>query len=393
MARWNVQGVLRRVSYTNINEDVTVETDYEEHVIQAAIEQNEQTPYDTDTDWADGPFVAGAPKTIENEKLLAWVAGIPDAELDLIVRALRTHGSEFGSQAARDLADLIPLWTKRRKTMTKTPTQRIPLIIYHAGCRDGFTSAWVASTYFGHGKCELMKAQYHDKPVTEADVTGRDVYILDFSYPKEILEKLKPHTRQLLVFDHHESVDQEAKDLPYFTFDNSRSGASLTWDFFYEGRFRPRLVNYVEDRDLWNWKMEHSLEVNTWINSWDFELEIWDQLHDRLEEDFQSVVQEGTAQVRLQDRLVKSAVGGATGMDLAGFRVPSVNSCLLQSEIGNVLCQGKPFAAVWYEKRGKRIYSLRSSDAGEDVAVIAKARGGGGHRNAAGFAVDIEEEE
>jgi oligoribonuclease NrnB/cAMP/cGMP phosphodiesterase (DHH superfamily) len=237
-----------------------------------------------------------------------------------------------------------------------------------------------------------MKAQYHNAPATIEDVAGRDVYIVDFSYPKAILEELKEHARLLYVFDHHASVDQDAKDLPYFTFDNNRSGAGLAWDFFFEGQFRPRIVNYVQDRDLWNWEMEKSLEVNTWINSWNFSLANWDMMHDRLEEEFNAVVLEGTAQVRLQDRLVRAAVGGATGLDIAGFRVPSVNSCLLQSEIGNELAKGKPFSAVWFDKRGKRIYSLRSTDEGEDVSVIAKAFGGGGHRNAAGFAVDLVDE-
>jgi len=271
-------------------------------------------------------------------------------------------------------------------------TQRKPLIIYHAGCRDGFTSAWVASRKFGHGNCDLMKAQYHNDPPTMEDVAGRDVYILDFSYPKAVLEELSQHARLLYVFDHHESVDEETKALPYFTFDNNRSGAALAWDFFFEGQFRPRLVNYVQDRDLWNWEMEKSLEVNTWINSWNFSLANWDMMHDRLEEEFNAVVLEGTAQVRLMNRLVRAAVGNAGGMEIAGHRVPAVNSSVLQSEIGNELAQGKPFAAVWYEKRGKRIFSLRSTDEGLDVATIAKSLGGGGHRNAAGYAVDIEEE-
>lgn len=36
---------------------------------------------------------------------------------------------------------------------------------------------------------------------------------------------------------------------------------------------------------------------------------------------------------------------------------------------------------------GKRVFSLRSTPDGIDVSEIAKARGGGGHRNAAEFVV------
>jgi bifunctional oligoribonuclease and PAP phosphatase NrnA len=43
--------------------------------------------------------------------------------------------------------------------------------------------------------------------------------------------------------------------------------------------------------------------------------------------------------------------------------------------------------------RGARKVSLRATDGGVDVSLIARAAGGGGHRQAAGFATDMSEEE
>ncbi|HEX5898354.1 MAG TPA: DHHA1 domain-containing protein, partial [Solirubrobacteraceae bacterium] len=41
--------------------------------------------------------------------------------------------------------------------------------------------------------------------------------------------------------------------------------------------------------------------------------------------------------------------------------------------------------------RGARKVSLRAIDGGVDVSVIARAGGGGGHRQAAGFATEMSE--
>jgi nanoRNase/pAp phosphatase (c-di-AMP/oligoRNAs hydrolase) len=47
---------------------------------------------------------------------------------------------------------------------------------------------------------------------------------------------------------------------------------------------------------------------------------------------------------------------------------------------------GAPFAATFVIRAdGFMQWSLRSEDSREDVSAIAKANGGGGHRNAAGF--------
>ena len=53
---------------------------------------------------------------------------------------------------------------------------------------------------------------------------------------------------------------------------------------------------------------------------------------------------------------------------------------------GDRLAQGRPFSATFFIRAdGKRVWSLRSREGGIDVSVIAKAHGGGGHAQAAGF--------
>ena len=77
---------------------------------------------------------------------------------------------------------------------------------------------------------------------------------------------------------------------------------------------------------------------------------------------------------------------------LDGHRVPCVSSCILQSEIGARMAQRHPFVAIVFELDGRRVYSLRShSKKGVDVSAVARKFGGGGHRNAAGFTIFLDE--
>jgi len=60
---------------------------------------------------------------------------------------------------------------------------------------------------------------------------------------------------------------------------------------------------------------------------------------------------------------------------------------VLISDIGDRLCKGYPFAAMYFESKDKRVYSLRSDEQGIDVSKVAEKFGGGGHPRAAGFIV------
>ena len=74
---------------------------------------------------------------------------------------------------------------------------------------------------------------------------------------------------------------------------------------------------------------------------------------------------------------------------LAGYTVPVAAAPVHESEVAGELCieRNTPFAAAFYQRAdGLYSYSLRSrSDF--DVSAIARLYGGGGHQQAAGFAV------
>lgn len=271
-----------------------------------------------------------------------------------------------------------------------------PLVIYHTHCVDGFTAAWVAHRHFVEKRGiepELLPAQYGDEPPDENTVAGRDIVIVDFSYPLDVLLWMQHRAASIRVLDHHRTAQNEIGGLSFAVFDMGRSGAGLAWDELMGGP-RPWLVDYVEDRDLWRWELPRSREVSAGLATYDFDLAVWDDFVDSLHLGGRlfEVADEGEAILRYQARVVRKHVESARVMMLAGHEVPVVNATTLHSEIGNDLSKTAPFAAMWSETSTGRIaYALRSSaenPAHVDVSAIARTFGGGGHRHAAGFVVD-----
>src|SRR5438132_3652139 len=76
------------------------------------------------------------------------------------------------------------------------------LVIYHGSCRDGFTAAWVA-------RLRYPGAQFHPGYFRKRppQVSGREVLILDFSYPRSILRGMAAQAASLLLLDHHKSAE------------------------------------------------------------------------------------------------------------------------------------------------------------------------------------------
>ena len=87
----------------------------------------------------------------------------------------------------------------------------------------------------------------------------------------------------------------------------------------------------------------------------------------------------------LQDK----AIENAQVVEFEGHKCLAVNSPLLHSDIGNKLSKlMPPFGIVWSEKADVKAFSLRSNGK-FDVSKLAQKYGGGGHKAAAGFAIDL----
>ena len=266
------------------------------------------------------------------------------------------------------------------------------LCLYHKNCPDGFGAAYAVREWVREQgnlpgielkQTEFRAIQYGDDI---PGVSGLNVIIVDFSFPRDALLRMKEQARDILVIDHHKTAEAELKDLDFCIFDMQKSGCVLTWEYFFPHTPVPSLFLYLQDRDLWQWQLPDSKEVSASLRSYPAEFAVW--------EDFMTpagveiLKAEGSAIVRYQRQQVNFAlINPISYIELGGHRVPCINCTHLISEIGNELAQGQPFAALYFDTGEKRVFNLRSTDQGVDVATIAKQYGGGGHRNAAGFTV------
>ena len=264
----------------------------------------------------------------------------------------------------------------------KHTRQRPDLVLYHDDCGDGFGAAWAIWKRFSDPQFIPVKHGY--PPPCEVD--GRHVVIVDFSYSRDLIEEIAKKAASLYILDHHVTAQAALAGLPYAHFDLEKSGAVLAWEWAHEGQ-APWLLQYIQDKDLWHWKLPKSREINAALASYPFEFSVWDGLS-------QEVLEvEGRGILRYENVLVGKIVEEAVMVSFNGLTVPAVYSPVLTSQIGERLSPDHPFCVIWHERDGRRYFSLRSRTGGISVAAIAAQFGGGGHTHAAGFSVSLDSSE
>jgi nanoRNase/pAp phosphatase (c-di-AMP/oligoRNAs hydrolase) len=287
------------------------------------------------------------------------------------------------------------------------------LCIYHGNCQDGFGAAWAVHRALGEN-VEFHPGVYQDAP---PDVTGRDVLLVDFSYKRPVLGAMAQTARSILILDHHKSAEEDLApfkievcgsarlsplDVPSVFrdyaelgrppilahFDMTRSGAGMAWDYFYPDTPRPPLIDHIEDRDLWRFKLEDTRVIAAALFSYPYDFALWDSFMfapGRVEQ----LAIEGEAIERKHHQDIANTLAVTQReMVIGGVAMPVANLPLtMTSDAGHRMATGhaaKCAACYWDTPEG-RVFSLRSTDDGPDVSSIAKLYGGGGHAHAAGF--------
>jgi oligoribonuclease NrnB/cAMP/cGMP phosphodiesterase (DHH superfamily) len=254
-------------------------------------------------------------------------------------------------------------------------------VIYHANCTDGFGAAYSAWKLLGN-RAEYYACKHGIEP---PDVTGKNVVILDFSFSNQITKEMIEKANDLLVIDHHKSAMVELHDISNTIFDMKKSGATLAWEFFHPGKEAPKFIQYITDRDLWQWELPYSKEFSAAFDMVPFEFEEFEKFED--DSVFDDAVKRGSYILAYSKTVVKKVADKAADRRMEGLHVMVVNSPHWMSEIGARLAPDCDFALIWYYDHNDCDVkvSLRSFHEHVDVSEIAKKFGGGGHRKAAGF--------
>ena len=265
-----------------------------------------------------------------------------------------------------------------------------PIVIYHGNCADGFSAAWAFWSKF-KDEMEYYPGVYQKEP---PNVTNRDVYLVDFSYKRDVVEQMLKVAKSVTLIDHHKSALDDLANLPGLKYHCSldNSGAMLAWTFVYGGVEPPMLLRHVEDRDLWRFAIHGTREIQAAVFSHEYDFHVWDRL---MRMDPRKLYEQGVALERKHFKDIRELIAfGKRRLTIGGHDVPACNlPYTMTSDAGHIMAEGEKFAACYMDKAdGTRYYSLRSQDDGIDVSEIAKQYGGGGHAHAAGFSVPHDHE-
>ena len=280
-------------------------------------------------------------------------------------------------------------------------------VFFHGNCFDGFGAAFAAWKKLGN-EAKYIPQFYGKEHVMDTPFNPEDeVYIVDYSVSNEEFEKLANTVSKVVILDHHKTALERftglspypdpryfhAADGVYVDFNMDESGALITWKYFHPEKPVPMLIQWVSDRDLWQFKLSSTKPVHALLTSKKMDFAVWDELMKIGESAPQSLVDTGSLLLSQQDQTVDMILKKAYMTKIAGYTVPVVNASSHWSEVGNKLVDlypGYPFAASYTDQPdGTRMYSLRSNDK-FDVSAIAQLFGGGGHKQASGFKVQID---
>lgn len=274
------------------------------------------------------------------------------------------------------------------------------LIIYHSPCADGMASAWCFTNYSIQAKFEPYN---YDKSPPKNVSNYEYVYIVDFSFDPEDIEKMATQVKKkVIVLDHHQTACDKLMKLSKkrnkkldIVLDTTRAGCQITWDYLCDKHHksirRPPFLDYIADRDLWKWELPYSREVNTAMHHDKYlSFENFDQLFTNWLHHFDILRKRGREILKFNNTTMRKILWSSAIVELRGIKMLAVNSTILISELGNLAlekCIPKvDVVLIWRYNIRDQLFecSVRTNES-VDASVVAGLFNGGGHPRASGF--------
>lgn len=239
------------------------------------------------------------------------------------------------------------------------------------------------------------------------------VYMADITFPLPVLQQYGKEI-DLTVIDHHISykkqVDELDEELSFeYVFDNKVAACELVWRYLFQNVKMPFAVRLIGRYDTWrttegDW--EETLDFNSYAysqcNSFsNFPEHLLSMTLDPvgIEDETIELHLEVGRDIRQYEKFknetsckslaFEKKIGPYTALCINN--IPNSNPTTVLESVYNP--EKHDFMISFsYSKDGMWNISYRSIDAGPDVSEIARQKGGGGHRNAAGCRVNTFEE-
>ena len=329
------------------------------------------------------------------------------------------------------------------------------LVIIHDTDGDGISSAWLLNKFIGplHDSVLLIPQRAGNDTIPDGLTTEDNVILVDRTYPLDVLLLMRHLVNAITIIDHHKSRMDEyaaeplinsdavaALDLSpskiYFEYENmdvlvdtSHSACMLTHFYCMEHADNVPVtpywfISYIEDRDMWWFKLPDSKAVNAGLHYFSHEegyLSLFNLIVNRELYDNELVRcrLHGAIILQVQLNIIKSIAHGPTVLRYSdGYHFPpstlisgrpivnNANYALvpcpftLISDLGAymlnyteegfitpdvVICYNR-LSETYADGSAKYAYSIRSKT---NMIWLATLYGGGGHPQACGFTTSV----
>lgn len=276
---------------------------------------------------------------------------------------------------------------------------------YHSADLDGRCSGAIVKRRFPD--CEMVGIDYGERFPSETVYFGEPIIMVDFSLqPWGDMVMLNNLAMRLTWIDHHKSAIEEYRNSPIHgaqvSYALDRAACELAWEFYFPDQPMPEAVYLLGRYDIWKHaEVPGALEFQYGMGLIDDtapEAAIWSDLLVAPGRDTYAslnaqartieIKQQGAVALRYQRQQNAAfcrAYAFETEMD--GLRCIAANRGMSNSLLFESVWDREKYDAMlmfaW--KHGSWTVSLYSDRPDVDVSVVCKARGGGGHKGAAGF--------
>lgn len=294
-------------------------------------------------------------------------------------------------------------------------TYKPDIVITHYPCSDGATAEAIIRNYYEDDldTIEFIRGDYADKEIDALidRVRGKHVLMADFSYKSKDLQGLMSSSESIVILDHHVTAEKELENFKMKEldsvdnidsiledqkciafFDMEECGASMTWKFFYPDQPIPYFVERIKDIDLGRRKMDRANDFLWFSRSIELTGEAYLEYLFAKEKDFVPLFDMGSAVASYVNVATKRTVESAIEGEYEGFTFKFVVSdYAFVSEVSNGFVAEDFDLGItgYFTKQGFGL-SIRSKK-GVDCSILAKALGGGGHKQASGVNITYED--
>lgn len=276
------------------------------------------------------------------------------------------------------------------------------LCFFHSADLDGHCSGAIVKHF--RPEAELHGINYDDEFPWELIDQETTVYMVDFCLqPFSDMDKLDRMCK-LYWIDHHKSSEEHALEWCFLagggqSLEVGKAACELAWEWF-SGRPTPSAVYWLGRYDVWDHEgkpnvlpFQYGIRMQETYPTRPEAMRFWKILFGEkgytvLERTLTSIRSAGRTVMRYERHSnEKYAKVSCFETELDGLRLIACNKMLTNSMLFTTVWDPDQYDAMctFGYRKGQWTVSLYTDKDGVDVSVVAKARGGGGHKGASGF--------